>query len=138
MTSPPHNCEERSSPRRAGNDLCLMNLHRRALGRARARYFFRQKSNQKGLQQKGFFALKAFALQTGQNHGLQLFCPASPTLTPTSAKTCYALSITHTHHRSARFRPKLICCEKAFSFNLVWLALTLCFTFKLPNLFLPY
>jgi hypothetical protein len=38
---------------------------------------FRQKSNQKGLQQKGFFALEAFALQTGQNHGLQLFCPAS-------------------------------------------------------------
>ncbi|WP_413669098.1 hypothetical protein ACEN9X_03515 [Mucilaginibacter sp. Mucisp86] len=54
-----------------------MNLHRRALGRAGASYFFSQKSNQKGLQQKGFFALKAFALQTGQNHGLQLFCPAS-------------------------------------------------------------
>jgi hypothetical protein len=28
-------------------------------------------------QQIGFFAALAFALQIGQNHGLQLFCPAS-------------------------------------------------------------
>ncbi|MFA6246578.1 MAG: hypothetical protein WC615_06535, partial [Mucilaginibacter sp.] len=33
-------------------------------------------SNQKSSQQKGFFAHKAFASQTGQNHGLESFCPA--------------------------------------------------------------
>ncbi|MGF7077225.1 hypothetical protein [Mucilaginibacter sp. 3215] len=37
---------------------------------------FLDKKNQKSSQQIGFFARKAFALQTGQNHGLQLFCPA--------------------------------------------------------------
>ena len=34
-------------------------------------YFCRHKSNQKGFQQKGFFAAQAFTLQISQNHGLQ-------------------------------------------------------------------
>jgi hypothetical protein len=48
------------------------------------------KSNQKSSQQKCFFAAlpvfmpiaEAFALQIVQNHGLQLFCPASPLFPP--------------------------------------------------------
>ncbi len=95
-----------------------MNLHRRALGRARARYFCRHKSIQKGLQQKGFFAL---ILPSNPPPGL---CPAKRTepraaiilprfaLSPASAKTCYAPAATHSLHCSARFHPKLICCEK--------------------------
>jgi hypothetical protein len=35
------------------------------------------KSNQKSSHQKCFFAHLAFALQIGQNHGLQLFCATS-------------------------------------------------------------
>jgi hypothetical protein len=34
-------------------------------------YFCRHKSNQKGFQQKGFFAARALTLQIRQNHGLQ-------------------------------------------------------------------
>ncbi|WP_370997042.1 hypothetical protein [Mucilaginibacter sp. RCC_168] len=94
-----------------------MNLLRRALGRARASYFFSQKCNQKGLQQKGFFALKPLPANRTEPRAA-IILPRFAALTPTSAKTCYALSITHTHHRSACFRPKLIRCEKAFSFNL--------------------
>jgi hypothetical protein len=33
---------------------------------------------------------RAFALQIGQNHGLQLFCPTSFAQPCASAKTCYA------------------------------------------------
>jgi hypothetical protein len=40
-----------------------------ALGRGMASYFSLMKSNQKSSQQKCFFALMAFALQSGQNHG---------------------------------------------------------------------
>jgi hypothetical protein len=35
------------------------------------------KSNQKSSQQKCFFALVAFALQIGQNHGLQILTSTS-------------------------------------------------------------
>jgi hypothetical protein len=50
-------------------------------------------SNQKSSQQKCFFALLAFALQNGQNHGLQLFCATSFAQSYASAKTCYAPAI---------------------------------------------
>jgi len=53
-----------------------------ALDRGRASHFCRHKSNQKGCQQKCFFAAQAFALQSGQNHGLQLFCPTLFAPTP--------------------------------------------------------
>jgi len=75
---------------------------------AGARYFcLDTKVPKKSSQQIGFFALKAFTLQSGQNHGLQLFCPASLALSRPSAKTCYAPSSAQGHHCSARFRPKL-------------------------------
>ncbi len=82
-----------------------------------ARYFcLDTKVPKKSSQQGGFFALSQprshrldFALQTGQNRGLQLFCPASRPLPNASAKTCYALSSAQGHHCSARFHPKLTC-----------------------------
>jgi hypothetical protein len=48
-----------------------------------ARYFcLDTKVSKKSSQQIGFFAAQAFALQRGQNHGLQLFCPAALALSP--------------------------------------------------------
>jgi hypothetical protein len=44
------------------------------------------KVTKKSSQQIGFFAAQAFALQTGQNHGLQLFCPAALALSPRFCK----------------------------------------------------
>ncbi|WP_121808232.1 hypothetical protein [Mucilaginibacter kameinonensis] len=38
---------------------------------------FLDKKNQKSSQRIGFFAAQAFTPQSEQNHGLQLFCPAS-------------------------------------------------------------
>jgi hypothetical protein len=46
---------------------------------------------QKCFQQKGFFAARAFALQSGQNHGLENLPPASPLPPHASAKNPYAL-----------------------------------------------
>jgi hypothetical protein len=54
-----------------------MDLHRRALGRAGPGTFVLIQKYPKIIQQIGFFAAQAFALQTGQNHGLQLFCSAA-------------------------------------------------------------
>jgi hypothetical protein len=51
-------------------------------------YFCRHKSNQKGCQQKCFFARKASALQNGQNLGWDYF--ALTHIAP-AAKTPYAL-----------------------------------------------
>jgi hypothetical protein len=90
-----------------------------------ASYFCRYKSNQKGLQQRGFFAHtpgtaaigKAFTLQNKQNHRLQLFCPASHALALASAKTCYASVAARSLHCSARIHPKLICCESGSPFK---------------------
>ena len=39
-----------------------------------------------------------------------------------SAKTCYAPCSRTAQHRSARFHPKLICCEKPHFFILSWVA----------------
>jgi hypothetical protein len=50
---------------------------------------------------------QAFALQTRQNHGLQLFCPAH-TYPMLLQKLAMPYSRTG-HHCSARFRPKLSC-----------------------------
>jgi hypothetical protein len=59
------------------------------------------KVTKKSSQQGGFFALKAFALQTGQNHGLQLFCPAALAL---SSRFCKNLLCPF-----LRSRPPLFC-----------------------------
>jgi hypothetical protein len=65
-------------------------------------------SNQKSSRQKGFFAAQGFALQTGQNHGLESFAPLAFALALASAK--FPMPLPHSsHHRSARFRPKLFC-----------------------------
>ena len=51
-----------------------MDLHRRALGRAGARYFWLDpKVSKKSSQQIGSFAAQAFAPQIGQNHGCNYF-----------------------------------------------------------------
>jgi len=63
-----------------------------ALGRGRASYFCRHKSNQKGCQQKCFCALIAFALQTWQNHGLLNFAATSFAHIPASGKIANALT----------------------------------------------
>ncbi|XHR96276.1 hypothetical protein ACFJIV_06260 [Mucilaginibacter sp. UC70_90] len=87
----------------------VINNHRPAQSPRVGFVLFLDKKNQKSSQQIGFFAAQAFALQTGQNHGLQLFCPASPALSPCFCKTCYAPAAAQGHHCSARFRPKLTC-----------------------------
>ncbi|WP_299466953.1 hypothetical protein [Mucilaginibacter sp.] len=43
-------------------------------------------SNQKSSRQKGFSAVQAFALQTGQNHGLESFAPLRSLVARASAK----------------------------------------------------
>jgi hypothetical protein len=53
-----------------------MDLHRRALGRAGPVTFVATKVTKKACSRKASLPHKAFALQNGQNHGLQLFCPA--------------------------------------------------------------
>jgi hypothetical protein len=118
ITFSPRHCEVRSNPQLAGNGLGCVELTLSRSWPRGASYFCRHKSNQKGLQQKGFFAAQAFTLQIDQNHGLQLFCPASPAISSASAKTCYALSYTQGHHCSARFHPKLLCCEKKRSIRI--------------------
>jgi len=62
-------------------------------------YFCRHKSNQKGCQQKCFFAHEASALQNGQNLGWNYFALARQA--PTHAKTSYALQ----PHSPALFCP---------------------------------
>ncbi|MFC0517198.1 hypothetical protein ACFFGT_23510 [Mucilaginibacter angelicae] len=52
-------------------------------------------------QQIGFFAAQAFALQNGQNHGLQLFCPAVLALS-----LCFCKNLLCPFLRS---RPSLFC-----------------------------
>jgi len=51
---------------------------------------------------------RAFALQIGQNHGLESFAPLRSLLHHASAKVPMPLPRTG-HHSSARFRPKLFC-----------------------------
>jgi hypothetical protein len=63
------------------------------------------KSNQKSSRQRCFFALKAFALQNGQNLGRDYF---ALTLISPAAKTPMPYSRT-APHCFARFRPKLFC-----------------------------
>jgi len=78
----------------------VINLHRRALGRAGPgtfvliqKYPKNQVSREASLRSTSPDAHRsAFALQNGQNHVLQLFCPASRTIPNASAKTCYAPS----------------------------------------------
>ncbi|MEO3408354.1 hypothetical protein AAFN85_30850 [Mucilaginibacter sp. CAU 1740] len=82
-----------------------------------ARYFcLDTKVPKKSSHQEGFFARSpahhpplAFALQTGQNHGLLNFALLYSLVAPASAKSSYAPSYAQGHHRSARFRPKLSC-----------------------------
>jgi hypothetical protein len=47
-------------------------------------------SNQKSSQQKCFFSLNGFALQIGQNHGLQTVAPLRLCKASASANICYA------------------------------------------------
>ncbi|MDN3549688.1 hypothetical protein [Mucilaginibacter aquaedulcis] len=58
----------------------------RAPGRRRASHFCRHKSNQKGFQQRGFFAAQAFTLQSSQNHGLLNLTSTSFAHCPASAR----------------------------------------------------
>ncbi|WP_184545055.1 hypothetical protein [Mucilaginibacter sp. FT3.2] len=64
------------------------------------------KSNQKSSRQKGFFAAQAFALQSWQNLGWNYF--ALTRIALGMQKLPMPCSRT-AHHRSARFRPKLLC-----------------------------
>ncbi|QEM10804.1 hypothetical protein [Mucilaginibacter rubeus] len=89
MTSPPrHCCKERSNPLQAGNVLRVIKLASSRSWPRGARYFcLDTKVPKKSSQQGGFFALpsalaiaSALTLQNKQNHGLQLFCPASHAL----------------------------------------------------------
>jgi hypothetical protein len=67
-----------------------------------ARYFcLDTKVPKKSSQQIGFFAHKTFALQSGQNHGLQLFCPATLALSQ-----CFCKNLLCPFLRS---RPPLFC-----------------------------
>jgi len=67
----------------------------------------KQTTANKSSQQKCFFARQAFTLQTGQNHGLQLFCPTSFAPTLGFSKNLLCPCNRTAHHRSDRFRPKL-------------------------------
>ncbi len=125
MTSTPCHCEARSNRTEAANDYCCNELTSSRSWPRGARYFCRHKSTQKGLQQKGFFTR---TLRSNPPHG---HCPAKRTepraaiilprspLNPASAKTCYAPAAAHSLHCSARFHPKLICCWKRASSNLL-------------------
>ncbi|WP_162996911.1 hypothetical protein [Mucilaginibacter kameinonensis] len=95
-----------------------MNLHRRALGRAWPGTFVATKVPKKACSRKASLRapyapthLTAFALQNEQNHGLQLFCPDSP-YPQLLQKLAMPPAAAHSPHCSARFHPKLICCEK--------------------------
>ncbi|WEA00831.1 hypothetical protein [Mucilaginibacter sp. SJ] len=79
----------------------VINNHRPAQSPRVGFVLFLDKKNQKSSQQIGFFAAQAFALQTGQNHGLQLFCPASPALSPCFCKNLLC--------PCSRTRPPLFC-----------------------------
>ncbi len=101
-----------------------MNLHRRALGRARARYFCRHKSTQKGLQQKGFFAhtlpkSAAWPLpcKTNRTTGCNYFAPIR--LSPASAKTCYAPCSRTFPALFCPFSPEAGLLRKTYFFQLV-------------------
>jgi hypothetical protein len=60
-------------------------------------YFVLIQSNQKSSRQKGFFAARAFAPQTGQNHGLESFALlAFASLSSASAKFPMPLPRTRT------------------------------------------
>jgi len=56
-----------------------------------------QKGPKKSSQQKGFFALGAFALQIRQNLGCNLFAVTPYHLQTLYAKICYALSPLQAH-----------------------------------------
>jgi hypothetical protein len=105
----PRHCEARSNPQQADNGYWGFKLtSSRSWLRGASYFFLDKKVTKKSSQQGGFFAAQAFALQNEQNHGLQLFCPATLALFPnSSAKTCYALSYAQGQHRSAHFHPKL-------------------------------
>jgi hypothetical protein len=68
------------------------------------------------LQQIGFFAAQASALQTGQNYGLQLFAPLRALLS-LLLQNLLCPSITQSLHRSALFHPKIICWGKRYIIN---------------------
>jgi hypothetical protein len=68
----------------------------------------KQKQVNKSSQQKASLPHRAFALQIGQNHGLESFAPLRSLLHHASAKVPMPLPRTG-HHSSARFRPKLFC-----------------------------
>ncbi|WP_290304629.1 hypothetical protein [Mucilaginibacter flavus] len=87
---------------------CSKDKHRPAHSpRERACYFFLDKKvTKKSSQQKGFFAAQAFSLQNGQNLGWNYFALAL--IVPHMQKLpmpCHRTA----HHRSACFRPKLLC-----------------------------
>jgi hypothetical protein len=73
---------------------------------------FLDEKNQKSSQQKGFFALDAFALQIAQNLGCKQlplgYARSRPALLQIFAMPCLCA---HWHHRFVQFRLKLFCCR---------------------------
>ena len=81
--------------------------------RGKGCYFILIQSNQKSSRQKGFLPHKAFALQTGQNHGLESFAPLRSLIGPRFSKISYVLAALKTtivlpaFARSCFCRPEL-------------------------------
>ncbi|MBB5397790.1 hypothetical protein [Mucilaginibacter sp. AK015] len=67
-----------------------------------------KQKKQKFKSAKRLLARIAFTPQTVQNHGLETFAPRFAAHRPRFSKIPYALAA-RSPHRSARFRPKLLC-----------------------------
>ncbi|PAW92030.1 hypothetical protein CKK33_00375 [Mucilaginibacter sp. MD40] len=63
-----------------------------------------QKVTKKSNQQRGFFSLRAFALQSGQNHGLQILPPLRSLIAIASGKYCYAFAM----HKATTVLPAFV------------------------------
>ena len=74
-----------------------------ALGRGRASYFCRHKSNQKGFQQKCFFAAQGLCPAKRAEPRAAIICPTSFAQAFYFCKTCYAPAAAQGHHCSALF-----------------------------------
>jgi len=83
MTSPSRHYKERSNRTKAGNGCCCIELTSSRSWPRGASYFCRHKSNQKGLQQRGFFALcllhvpiaRPLPCKTSRTTGCNYFTP---------------------------------------------------------------
>jgi len=74
MTSSPTHCEARSNPQQAGNDLCSMGLHRRALGRAGPVTFFLIKKQPKNqVSREASFPHRPLPCKPGRTTGCNYF-----------------------------------------------------------------